>query len=75
MKTIIATLGLVVISTGCAGWNDPPQPPRELTAYEKQKQLDGQKCAYEADLARPNDRFGFQSLPLIAQCMKIKGYT
>lgn len=65
----------IVLLTGCAGWNDPPPPPRELTAYEKQKKLDGQKCAYEADLARPNDRFGFQSLPLISQCMRIKGYT
>jgi hypothetical protein len=64
----------IILLTGCAGWNDPPPPPRELTAYEKQKQLDGQKCAYEANLATANDRIGLSALPLIQQCMRLKGY-
>ncbi|RFC36302.1 MAG: hypothetical protein DID90_2727553898 [Candidatus Nitrotoga sp. LAW] len=66
----------VYLLAGCAGWSDPPPPPRQLTAYEKQKDLDGQRCAYEAELATGGrDTFGFQTLPLIMQCMRLKGYN
>lgn len=66
----------IVLLTGCAALYEDrtPPPQHEKTAYEIQRDLDGKKCAYEANLATANDRIGLSALPLISQCMRLKGY-